>query len=134
MDFHRRLVTKLRSAAEAALRFTRRPARRRLLDVSGRPIGTVRNLLRDPGDRILLMEVAASGPLGLRRLRLLVPGELIRGVTDQSIQVALSRDRLRDAPALRPRRPGPCLDEVYSYYGCARPAVLRVLPGSGYVR
>jgi hypothetical protein len=133
MRLLRRLATNLRSAAAARDR-ARRPARRRLLDVSGRPIGTVRNVLRDSGDRILLMEVTASGRLGLRSLRLLVPGELISDVTEEAIQVALSRERLRDAPALPARKPGPCLDEVYSYYGCTRPVTLRVFPGSGYSR
>jgi hypothetical protein len=127
-------LNELVAAAAAGLAAIRRGTRRQLLDASGKPIGTVRHVLCDACQRILLMEVTSSGRLGLHRRRLLVPGELVSGVTENAIQVALSRERLRDAPVLPARKPGPCLDEVYSYFGCSRPIRVRVLPGSGYTR
>jgi hypothetical protein len=127
-------LQELLAAAAAGLAGLRRGRRRQLLDASGKPIGTVRHVLRDACQRILLMEVTSAGRLGLRRRRLLVPGELVSDVREDAIQVALSRDRLREAPALPARKPGPCLDEVYSYFGCSRPIRVRVFPGSGYTR
>ena len=134
MRLIRDFATKLRRAAGALSGLVARGGTRRVLDVSGKPVGTLQNVLRDTCGRILLMEVTARRHLGLRSTRLLVPGEVVGDVTEHAIQVTVTRDRLNRGPALRPAKPGPCLDEVYSYYGCSRPVTLRVYPGSSYSR
>ena len=134
MRLIRDFATRLRHAAGALSGLIPRRGTRQVLDASGKPVGTIQNILRDACGRILLMEVTARRRLGLRSTRVLVPGELVGDVTEHAIQVTVTRDRLHRGPALRPARPGPCLDEVYSYYGCSRPVTLRVYPGSSYSR
>jgi hypothetical protein len=128
------LGTKLRGQAAWIVHLGRYGRERRLLDAGSRPAGTVQRVLRDAGHRILLMEVTVRGRVGLRKARLLVPGEFVTDVTDRAIQVNLSREQLRGAPALPEALAGRGLDEVYSYFGCSRPAGLRVYPGSGHFR
>jgi hypothetical protein len=128
------LTMRLRGGAASRGRRRRDRRQRSLLDSAGRPAGTVQRVLCDAGDGILLMEVAVRRRAGLRKARLLVPGELVTDVTDRAIRVNVSRKQLRAAPAVREALSGPGLDEVYSYFGCSRPAGLRVYPGSSYSR
>jgi hypothetical protein len=133
MNTFRALERKLRGTVAMLYRIARHHDDRRLLDSRGRPSGRVRRVLHDTRNRILLMEVTTRGPFG-RRTRLFVPGELVIYVTDHAIHVNLSREQLIGAPTLRSALPGPCLDEVYSYFGCSHPASLRAYPGSSYSR
>jgi sporulation protein YlmC with PRC-barrel domain len=92
---------------------------RNVLDLSGEELGEVDDLLIDEQDhKVRFIQISSGGFLGLGASKFLLPVEAIRRITEDTVYVNQSRERVAGAPRYDPD----LIDEryvtdVYGHYG-----------------
>jgi sporulation protein YlmC with PRC-barrel domain len=91
----------------------------KVVDVHGKEIGTVDDLMIDSGNQgVHFLHVVTGGFLGMGEKIYLIPIEAISYITDQAIRLSITHDRILNAPAYNPNLlDHPYLDRLYDYYG-----------------
>ncbi len=97
---------------------------RRVIDREGKHIGHVSALFVDDEHRkIRMLEVSGGGILRMGDIHFLLPVDAILKVTDDSVQVTETADRVAKSPAYDPRLVGKYdrnyWGPYYGYYGMA---------------
>ncbi len=112
---------------------------RKVIDEEGEEVGEVEDLLVDDRDtKVRFLEVASGGFLGLGETKFLLPVETISSVSEDTVYVNQTRQRIAKAPRFDPdlmhkeavgELPGSggYYGDVYRYYG------YRPYWGPGYV-
>lgn len=94
---------------------------RKVIDANGEDVGDVDALFVDEGERkVRFLRVASGGFLGMGATKVLIPVEAVARVSDDTVRVDRTRDRVAAAPAYDPDlidvEPAE-LERVYGYYG-----------------
>jgi len=92
---------------------------RDVMDISGEELGEVDNLLIDEQEhKVRFLQVSSGGFLGLGATKFLLPVEAITRITEDTVYVNQSRERVASAPRYDPD----LVDEryvtdIYGHYG-----------------
>ncbi|MBQ0906087.1 PRC-barrel domain-containing protein [Micromonospora sp. U21] len=95
---------------------------RRVLDVDGDDLGTVDDLLIDREEhKVRFLRVEHGGILGIGATATFLPVEAISDVTDDTVRVDLTREKIEQAPTYDPEvvEEAGYYEDVYWYYGYA---------------
>lgn len=85
---------------------------RTAVDVAGKEIGTVEDLLIDAGETtVRFLRVASGGFLGIGAEHFLVPVEAVSRVTEEAVHIEREAARLSDVPGYDPQ-----VEEQPDYY------------------
>ena len=92
---------------------------RYVIDMAGERLGEVDDLFIDDQERkVRILEVASGGFLGLGTKKFLIPVEAIMRITEDTVYIRQSRERVATAPAYDPTLTDEhYLNEVYGHYG-----------------
>jgi len=87
--------------------------------MAGERLGEVDDLFIDDQERkVRILEVASGGFLGLGTKKFLIPVEAIMRITEDTVYIRQSRERVATAPAYDPTLTDEhYLNEVYGHYG-----------------
>ncbi|MBM0202440.1 PRC-barrel domain-containing protein [Micromonospora sp. NPDC051227] len=95
---------------------------RRVLDADGDDLGKVDDLLIDREEhRVRFLRVEHGGILGIGATATFLPVEAISDVTDDTVRVDLTREKIEQAPTYDPEvvEEAGYYEDVYWYYGYA---------------
>jgi sporulation protein YlmC with PRC-barrel domain len=90
-----------------------------VLDVSGEELGEVDDLLIDDQEhKVRFLQISSGGFLGLGATKFLLPVEAITRITDDTVYVNQSRERVAGAPRYDPALVDErYVSDVYGHYG-----------------
>ncbi|WP_199516692.1 PRC-barrel domain-containing protein [Nucisporomicrobium flavum] len=93
---------------------------RQVRDADGDDLGTVDDLLIDDGEgRVRFLRVAHGGILGFGATASFIPVDAVTRITDDTVYVGESRDRVAGAPGYDPEltEGSEYFEQLYGYYG-----------------
>lgn len=90
-----------------------------VMDVSGEELGEVDDLLIDDREhKVRFLQISSGGFLGLGATKFLLPVEAITRITDDTVYVNQSRERVAGAPRYDPALVDErYVSDVYGHYG-----------------